>query len=49
MEIKRHLLKDYAPKQAWIINRSLRQTIIIGDTQVNFMPWYDLLGDDFSF
>jgi len=38
----RSFLKDYSPEKAWIINRSLRQTIKIGETQVHFMPWYDL-------
>ncbi len=36
-------LNQYKPSEAWIINRKLRDEIIVDDTKVKFMPWYDLL------
>ncbi|MEM6770158.1 MAG: ATP-binding protein [Bacteroidota bacterium] len=39
----RSFLDKYQPKEGWIVNQSLRATIQIGETQVRFLPWYDLL------
>jgi predicted AAA+ superfamily ATPase len=41
-------LSAYDPPEAWIINRSLRENVRIGNTNVQFLPWYDLIskGDE---
>jgi predicted AAA+ superfamily ATPase len=36
-------LQQYTPAEGWIVNRSLRADITVGQTQVRFIPWYDLL------
>ncbi len=33
-------IDQYQPKEAWVINRSLHQSMIVDQTQVHFMPWY---------
>jgi uncharacterized protein len=33
----------YQPAEAWIINRSLSDSIKIGNTEVRFLPWHHLL------
>lgn len=36
-------LNHYKPPEAWVINRKLRASIHVENTEVKFMPWYDLL------
>jgi len=43
MEIKRSLrnfIKEYSPKEAWVINLSLKDETKIGNTAVKFIPYY---------
>jgi len=39
----RNFITTYKPAEAWIINRSLKESIQIEETEVKFIPWYDLL------
>lgn len=38
-----NFIATYKPAEAWIINRSLKESIRIEDTEVKFIPWYELL------
>ncbi|MCC7245100.1 MAG: ATP-binding protein, partial [Saprospiraceae bacterium] len=37
-------IEQYQPAEAWVINRSLQETVVVGNTQVRFLPWYMLGG-----
>ncbi|MFN0213086.1 MAG: ATP-binding protein, partial [Saprospiraceae bacterium] len=39
----RNFIATYEPAEAWIVNRSLQESIQIGQTEVKFLPWYELL------
>ncbi|MBU6339982.1 MAG: ATP-binding protein [Bacteroidetes bacterium] len=39
----RSFLDAYKPKEAWIINRQLKDTLLVDNTEVKFLPWYELL------
>ncbi len=39
----RNFIATYKPAEAWIVNRSLKENIQIGDTEVKFIPWFELL------
>jgi hypothetical protein len=39
----RNFITAYAPEEAWIVNRSLKESIQIDQTEVKFIPWYELL------
>lgn len=39
----RSFIEKYEPPEAWIVNRSYRNEINIGQTKVRFRTWYDLL------
>jgi len=36
-------IATYKPVEAWVVNRSLKETIQIEDTTVKFIPWFELL------
>lgn len=40
----RSFITTYEPAEAWIVNRSLHDSIQIGKTEVKFIAWYELLG-----
>lgn len=44
----RSFIEHYQPKEAWVINRSLREKVQMDSTTVWFRPWHELLrGTDF--
>lgn len=38
-----NFIATYKPAEAWIVNRNLKESIQIEDTEVKFIPWFDLL------
>ncbi len=38
----RSFIEKYAPPEAWVINLDLRESVVIHNTTVKFMPFYDL-------
>lgn len=48
-EINRSLksfIEKYNPKKAFIINKSFKDSLIVGKTEVNFVPFWELIGKD---
>ena len=48
-EINRSLksfIEKYNPKKAFIVNKSLKDSLIIGKTEVNFVPFWEIIGKD---
>jgi uncharacterized protein len=39
----RNFIATYAPEEAWIVNRGLNEQVLIDQTVVKFIPWYELL------
>ncbi|MEM6878212.1 MAG: ATP-binding protein [Bacteroidota bacterium] len=39
----RAFIEKYAPKEAWLINKSLKGEEKLGNTWVKFLPWWELL------
>ncbi|MFA5431338.1 MAG: ATP-binding protein [Candidatus Paceibacterota bacterium] len=51
LDIKKPLIKfieEYNPKEAWVINLSFRGEKKVGETTIKFLPYYDLLREDFK-
>lgn len=38
----RSFIETYHPEEAWVVNRSLSKTILIENTKVRFLPWYEI-------
>lgn len=41
----RSFIMKYEPKEAWVLNLGLRETIALHNTEIRFLPFYDLIGD----
>ncbi|MDP5172740.1 MAG: ATP-binding protein [Bacteroidia bacterium] len=39
----RSFLEQYKPKEGWVVNRSLSADVMIGETIVRFIPWWELM------
>lgn len=39
----RSFIEKYSPKEAWIINKNLKQEIILNETKIYFRPFYELI------
>jgi len=43
----RSFIEKYSPEQAFVVNLSLQETIRVGTTDVQFIPWWRLYEIDF--
>jgi len=40
-------IDQYQPKEAWVVNRTLSESVKMKGTTVRFMPWFKLLENNF--
>jgi hypothetical protein len=43
----RSFISKYQPRQAWIINLGFEQEVKLNDTQVKFIPFYELISYEY--
>jgi predicted AAA+ superfamily ATPase len=39
----RSFIKKYQPTECWVVNKELRTNLLVEETTVYFLPWYDLI------
>jgi hypothetical protein len=44
----RGFLERYHPQTAYIVNRSFSDKETVGTTEVRWLPWWDIMDDDFA-
>lgn len=42
----RSFLDQYKPKEGWVVNQSLSTEVVIGETLVKFVPWWEIMKRD---
>jgi len=35
----------YQPEEAWVVNLSLRETLKLNKTEIQFLPFYEFIGE----
>ena len=42
----RSFIEKYSPEKAFIVNKSFKGSLIVGKTEINFIPFWELIGKD---
>lgn len=42
----RSFLDQYKPREGWVVNQSLSTQVVIGETLVKFVPWWEIMKRD---